>query len=145
MFTLVVLPHRSTVVAAVLFSAALIAFFWLVKATEILQDVSAPLRPDGQSPYSLARVQMAVWFFLVVAAWFLLFRVTRRYRHSDWLGLGPDGHQRSHCRRFGNYRRRDDNRCSRAHSKRSVGSEESWKIAQKSFAPVWTTARARDT
>ena len=56
---------------------ALVAFFWLVKATEILQDVNAPLRPDGQSPYSLARVQMAFWFFLVVAAWFLLFLVTK--------------------------------------------------------------------
>ena len=76
-FTLVVLPHSSTVVAVLLFSAALVAFFWLVKATEILQDVNAPLRPDGQSPYSLARVQMAVWFFLVVAAWFLLFLVTK--------------------------------------------------------------------
>ena len=76
-FTLVVLPHFSTVVAALLFSVALLAFFWLVKATEILQDVSAPLRPYGQSPYSLARVQMAFWFFLVVAAWFLLFLVTK--------------------------------------------------------------------
>jgi len=76
-FTLVVLPHTSTVVAAVLFFSALIAFFWLVKVTEILKDVSAPLRPDGQSPYSLARVQMAVWFFLIVAAWFLLFLVTK--------------------------------------------------------------------
>ena len=76
-FTLVVLPHSSTVVASVLFAIALIAFLWLAKATEILQDVNAPLRPDGQSPYSLARVQMAFWFFLVAAAWFLLFLVTK--------------------------------------------------------------------
>jgi hypothetical protein len=76
-FTLIVLPRISTIVAALLFLVALVAFFWLVKATEILQDVSAPLRPDGHPPYSLARVQMAVWFFLVVGAWFLLFLVTK--------------------------------------------------------------------
>jgi len=76
-FELVVLPHGSTVLAAVLFFTALFVFFWLVRATEILQDANAPLRPDGQPPYSLARVQMAVWFFLVVAAWFLLFLVTK--------------------------------------------------------------------
>jgi len=76
-FALTVLPHSSTILAAVLFSLSLVAFFWFVKTTEILQDISAPLRPDGQSPYSLARVQMATWFFLVVAAWFLLFLVTK--------------------------------------------------------------------
>src|SRR5262249_5240119 len=65
-FTLVVLPHSSTIIAAVLFLIAVATFLWLVKATEILQDVNAPLRPDGKAPYSLARLQMAVWFFLVV-------------------------------------------------------------------------------
>ena len=76
-FTLIVLPHSPTVVASVLFAVAFIAFLWLARDTEILQDVNAPLRPDGQSPYSLARVQMAFWFFLVAAAWFLLFLVTK--------------------------------------------------------------------
>jgi hypothetical protein len=76
-FTLVVLPHSPTIIAGAIFFIALVAFFWLVKTTEILQDTSAPLRPDGQPPYSLARVQMAVWFFLIVAAWFLLFLVTK--------------------------------------------------------------------
>lgn len=76
-FTLEVLPHSATLVAAALFAAALLAFLWLAKATEILQDVNAALRPDGRAPYSLARVQMAFWFFLVVAAWFLLFLVMK--------------------------------------------------------------------
>ncbi len=75
-FELQVLPKASTLMAALLFCVALVAFLWLAKATEILQDVSAPLRPDNRAPYSLARVQMAVWFFLVAAAWFLLFLVT---------------------------------------------------------------------
>ena len=48
-----------------------------MKRTEILQAVNVPLRPDGKSPYSLARMQMAFWFFLVVAAWVLLFLVTK--------------------------------------------------------------------
>jgi hypothetical protein len=76
-FTLVVVPHGPAIAAAALFVAALVFFLFLVKWTTILQDVSAPLRPDGQPPYSLARMQMAFWFFLVVTAWFLLFLVTR--------------------------------------------------------------------
>jgi hypothetical protein len=76
-FTLTVFPHSSAVVAAALFAVALVAFLWLAKATEILQDVNAPLRPDGHAPYSLARVQTAFWFFLVAAAWLLLFLVKK--------------------------------------------------------------------
>ena len=76
-FTLVVVPHGPAIAAAALFVAALVFFLCLVKWTTILQDVSAPVRPDGKPPYSLARMQMAFWFFLVVTAWFLLFLVTR--------------------------------------------------------------------
>src|SRR4029450_7352532 len=36
----------------------------------------APRRPDGQRPYSLARGQMAFWFFLVIASYFFLWIVT---------------------------------------------------------------------
>src|SRR6202035_4975781 len=38
---------------------------------------AAPRRPDGNRPYSLARGQMAFWFFLVVTSYFFL-----------WIGTG---------------------------------------------------------
>jgi len=76
-FRLAVLPHRSTAVAAFLVIVSVICFLLLVKGTDIVRDVGAPLRPDGRSPYSLARVQMAIWFFLVMTSWFLLVLVTK--------------------------------------------------------------------
>src|SRR5262249_55326881 len=44
--------------------------------TNIIRDPAAPRRPDGRRPYSLARGQMAFWFFLVIAAYFFLWIVT---------------------------------------------------------------------
>ena len=54
-----------------------LAFFLaLARRTDIIKDTGAPARPDGKPPYSLARSQMAFWFFLVVAAFFFLWVLT---------------------------------------------------------------------
>ena len=50
--------------------------FALARYTHIIRDAAAPRRPDGQRPYSLARGQMAFWFFLVIASYFFLWIVT---------------------------------------------------------------------
>ncbi len=50
--------------------------FALARHTHIIRDPAAPRRPDGQRPYSLARGQMAFWFFLVIASYFFLWIVT---------------------------------------------------------------------
>src|SRR4029450_6818542 len=55
---------------------ALIAFVSLARYTHIIRDPAAPRRPDGKRPYSLARGQMAFWFFLVIASYFFLWIVT---------------------------------------------------------------------
>lgn len=55
---------------------ALIAFLVLARHTHIVRDGAAPRRPDGLRPYSLARGQMAFWFFLVIASYFFLWIVT---------------------------------------------------------------------
>ena len=47
-------------------------FFWLAKSTDFIRDPLAPLRPDGAKPFSLARAQMAFWFFLIVASFLYL-------------------------------------------------------------------------
>lgn len=76
-FWLIVLPKLATVMGMVVILSALVLFFAMVQSTGIVRDSSAPPRPDGTSPYSLARVQMAFWFFLVVASYFLLFLVIK--------------------------------------------------------------------
>jgi hypothetical protein len=48
----------------------------LARKTDILRDTTGILRPDGLNAYSLARTQMAFWFFLVVTSFFLLWVVT---------------------------------------------------------------------
>lgn len=61
-------------VGVVLF--AFLAFLWLARKTDLLRDPNLPLRPDGRLQLSLARTQMAFWFFLVFAAFFFLWLVT---------------------------------------------------------------------
>lgn len=51
-------------------------FLYLANTTEILRD-SGPIPPkDKHRTYSLARFQMAVWFFLVVCAFVFLWMIT---------------------------------------------------------------------
>ncbi len=61
-------------VAIILGSLAL--FLALVRDTDIIRDHNAALRPDGRWPYSLARAQMAFWFFLVLTSFFFLWVLT---------------------------------------------------------------------
>lgn len=52
-------------------------FLWLVRKSNIIRDSSPPLPPAGfRKPYSLARLQMAVWFFLVLGAFIFLDLIT---------------------------------------------------------------------
>jgi len=51
-------------------------FIWLARKTDIIRDTTGEKRPDNNWPYSLARTQMAVWFFLVSASFFFLWVLT---------------------------------------------------------------------
>jgi hypothetical protein len=75
-FYLTVIPKFNTAFGLIVILGALIAFLGLARNTHIIRDAAAPRRPDGQRPYSLARGQMAFWFFLVVASYFFLWIVT---------------------------------------------------------------------
>lgn len=57
---------------------AIVLFFFVRSAakTGIIREHFAPLRPDGNATFSLARTQMAFWFFLVLASYFLLWTMT---------------------------------------------------------------------
>ena len=75
-FYLTVIPKFRTAFGLIVILGALIAFLALARHTHIIRDAAAPRRPDGQRPYSLARGQMAFWFFLVIASYFFLWIVT---------------------------------------------------------------------
>jgi hypothetical protein len=75
-FYLTVIPKFRTAFGLIVILGALIAFIALARHTHIIRDPAAPRRPDGQRPYSLARGQMAFWFFLVIASFFFLWIVT---------------------------------------------------------------------
>lgn len=75
-FYLITLPPLRFWSGVVVILGSLAFFLALARRTDILKDTSAPARPDGKPPYSLARSQMAFWFFLVVAAFFFLWVLT---------------------------------------------------------------------
>ena len=75
-FFLTIIPKFRTAIGFIIILIALIAFSALARYTHIIRDSNAPRRPDGQRPYSLARGQMAFWFFLVIASYFFLWVVT---------------------------------------------------------------------
>lgn len=59
----------------VILAFALVLFLWLARSSDLLRD-SGPPPPAGQRrTYSLARTQMAFWFFLVVACYVLIWLI----------------------------------------------------------------------
>lgn len=71
-FFLVILTKGKLRLGLAVIGAALLAFVMLAWKTGILRDPNLPLRPDGTKPFSLARAQMAFWFFLVIGSYFFL-------------------------------------------------------------------------
>jgi hypothetical protein len=68
-FPLAVIHPWELAIFALLLGAALAAFFSAARRTDLLRDRTAEVPPGAVRPYSLARCQMAWWFFLVVAAY----------------------------------------------------------------------------
>lgn len=55
-------------------------FVWLAIKSNIIRDAAPPNPPaPKRRPYSLARFQMAVWFFVVVGAFLFLYAITLTY------------------------------------------------------------------
>jgi hypothetical protein len=62
-------------------SLAVIAFvivvFWRYAGrTDLIRDPDGPLRADGRRPFSLAKAQMAMWFFLILGSFAFLWAAT---------------------------------------------------------------------
>ena len=76
-FRLIVVPFNVWMMGGILLIiASLWIFLRMVGKTELLRDPQAPLKPDRRRPFSLARTQMAFWFFLVFSTYFLIWVVT---------------------------------------------------------------------
>ncbi len=76
-FTLILVNKTWFTVSVVIIVAITALFLLLAAKTNILRDVG-PNPEVGRKPYSLALVQMAVWFFAIMTSWLLLYVV----RHS---------------------------------------------------------------
>jgi hypothetical protein len=72
LFIFTLIPPFRFWLGVALILGAFIVFLYLARGTDIIRDTTAPLRPDKRWPYSLARAQMAFWFFLVLGAFFFL-------------------------------------------------------------------------
>lgn len=72
LFTFTLIPPFRFWLGVILILGAFAIFLYLARWTDIIRDTTAPLRPDKRWPYSLARAQMAFWFFLVIGAFFFL-------------------------------------------------------------------------
>lgn len=79
-FSLVVYHPAAMGVGVVLLIVLLVLFCWAARASDVLRQPGPPPAPvNGVVPrkaYSLARVQMAVWFFVVVGAFALIWIIT---------------------------------------------------------------------
>jgi hypothetical protein len=75
--TLTVVEGPNLVAASILVLLFLGGFLALASKSNIIRDSSPPDPPSGkQKPYSLSRLQMAVWFFLVFVAFVFLYLIT---------------------------------------------------------------------
>lgn len=58
-------------------------FIWLAKTSNIIRDSNPPLpEPGKKKPYSLAKLQASVWFFLVVVSFLFIWLVTGDYTNT---------------------------------------------------------------
>ena len=60
----------------IIFLFSIVAFFWLVVISNIIRDGGPEPPAPKRRPFSLARTQMAVWFFLVLGSYLLIWVVT---------------------------------------------------------------------
>jgi hypothetical protein len=68
-----ILVHKTWFGACILVLLALMIFFIVVATrTDMLRDTGPP-PATGRKPFSLARVQMGIWFLVIISSWLLLY------------------------------------------------------------------------
>src|SRR5262245_12011396 len=77
-FSITILPPSYALISLVFLLLAFAVFLYLAVKTAILKDPPDPAQP-GDSTYSLARVQMAIWFFVVIVSFLLIWVTTGNF------------------------------------------------------------------
>lgn len=77
-----VLPRFWLTFWGLLFGLLILIFFSLAKQSGLLRDTAASPTGDKRTPYSLARVQAACWFFVVLAAYLFIGLITGDFSTS---------------------------------------------------------------
>jgi hypothetical protein len=77
-YTLVLAREKWFYLSIFIILALVALFIVLAVKTNILRDVG-PIPPDGKKPYSLALMQMATWFFVIMSSWLLLYVVKHTF------------------------------------------------------------------
>jgi hypothetical protein len=75
-FDLIVIRSAWFWVCAGALIVTLVLFFWLARDSNIIRDPGPPPPGDAVRAYSLARTQMAFWFFLVISSFLLIWIIT---------------------------------------------------------------------
>lgn len=76
---ILIMAYKTWFVVSLLFVIFLvIAFMYLAKTTDMLR-ITGELPESGRKPYSLARVQMAAWFLVIICSWLLLYVWLHRF------------------------------------------------------------------
>ncbi len=74
--SLQIVPRPWGMVTLVVLGLTLAGLVGLARSTNLLRDPGSPSTPERRKPYSLSRTQMAVWFYLVFAAYLAIWLVT---------------------------------------------------------------------
>lgn len=77
-FTIILVRKSWFIISIVIIAALFILFLVLAARSDILREVGP--NPDaGRKAYSLALVQMAIWFFVIISSWLLLYVVKHTF------------------------------------------------------------------
>lgn len=75
-FRITIIRPRELIAGGLILLVALVIFLHFARTTDLIRDRDAALALDERAPFSLGRTQMAIWFFLVVSAFFYLWMLT---------------------------------------------------------------------
>jgi hypothetical protein len=71
-----IVPFPWGLVSFAVVGLTLAALLYLAQTTDLLRDAGPASTPGRRKPYSLARTQMAIWFYLIFSAYLVIWLVT---------------------------------------------------------------------
>lgn len=74
-FELVIIPRQLFAMSLLIVAAAAGAFGWLARTTSIIRDPNPAVTDPRLKAFSLGKSQMAIWYFLVLAAFLFIWTI----------------------------------------------------------------------